>query len=266
MTLDLETSLAAASSAGDLDQLKALLPSDYKSISEETVQHLLNAAARGDKLDVVKFLLNQYPTVRLNEEIVRGSIYTRSIALFGALLARDPAIINMRFDMRGTPLIVACQSQQDVDYLRTLLEAGADPNMDPDTSTYPLALVASLSGYTDAAAIDVLLEYGAQPKGTGALAYAAMDGKEAMVLSLLKAGARPESEANAAPGGYHATPSPLHAAVIHGHDSVVKLLLQYGADPGATDNKGLTAMDHVKQMDVNGKDMSRMLEILGRQD
>jgi ankyrin repeat protein len=165
----------------------------------------------------------------------------------------------MRFDMRGTPLIVACQSQHDVDCLRTLLEAGADPNMEPDTSIYPIALVASLAGYTDVAAIDVMLQHGARPEGTGSLAYTAMKGKEAIVLSLLKAGARPEAEPNAAPGGYHATPSPLHAAVIHGHESVVRLLLDYGADRHATDNKGLTATDHAKQMAVDGKDVSRML-------
>jgi len=266
MTPDLETSLVTMSSAGDLDRLKALLPSGAVSPSEETVQDLMNAAARSGKLNVVDFLLKQYPTVRLNEEIVRGSIYTRSIAIFNALLVRDPAIINMRFDMRGTPLIVACQSQQDVDYLRTLLEAGADPNMDPDTSMYPLALVASLGGYTDAAAIDVLLQYGARPEGTGALAYAAMKGKEAMVLSLLKAGARPEAESNAAPGGYYATPSPLHAAVIHGHESVVRLLLDYGADRHAIDNKGFTATDHAKQMNRDGKDVAKILEMLEKRD
>ena len=265
MALDLETSLVAICSAGDLDRLKALLPSGCETPSEEIIQDLLNAAARNSKLDVVNFLLEQYPTVRLNEEIVRGSIYTRSIAIFNALLARDPAIINMRFDMRGTPLIVACQSQQDVDYLRTLLEAGADPNIDPDTSIYPIALVASLGGYTDAAAIDLLLRHGARPEGTGALAYAAMNGKDAVVLSLLKAGACPQAEANAAPGGYYATPSPLHAAVIHGHESVVGLLLEYGADPNAVDNKGLTATDHAMQMSRDGKNVSSIIDILENQ-
>lgn len=263
MTPDLEDSLAILASAGDLDQLKALLPSDHEPLSEGIVQHLLEAAAKGSNLDVLKFLLDHCPTARLNEEIVRGSIYTRSIPIFKALIARDPSIVNMRFDMRGTPLVTACQSQQNVEYLQLLLEAGADPNMDPDTSTYPLALVASF--YADPAAIDVLLQHGARPKGTGALAYAAMKGKEAMVLRLLECGARPEAEANAKPGGYYAMPSPLHAAVSHGHDGVVRLLLQHGANPNATDSRGLTAIEIVKQMETDGKNVSKMLEVLGEQ-
>lgn len=43
----------------------------------------------------------------------------------------------MRFDMRDTPLIVARQRQQSVEYLRFLLQAGADLNLNPDTSTQP---------------------------------------------------------------------------------------------------------------------------------
>lgn len=261
MSSDLGNSLVAMASSGDLDELEAMLSSGQESPSEETIQNLLEAAAKGSNLKVLKYLLSRYPTVHLNEEIVRGSIYTRSIPIFKALLARDPSIINMRFDMRGTPLIIACQSKQNVEYLRLLLEAGADPNMDPDTSIYPLALVALF--YDDPAAIDVLLQHGARPKGTGALAYAAMKGKEAMVLRLLEGGARPEIEADAARARYHAMPSPLHVAVSHGHDSIVKLLLRHGADPDVTDFRGLTALEIAKETNAEGKDVSKMLEVLG---
>lgn len=264
MAPDLENSLVTLASAEDLDQLKALLSSSHESPSEETVQYLLETAAKTSNLDVLNFLLNRYPTVHLNEEIIRGSIYTRSIPVFKALLARDPAIINMRFDMRGTPLVVACQSQQNVEYLRLLLEAGADPNMDPDTSTYPLALVASF--YADPTAMDVLLRHGALPQGTGALATAAMRGKEAMVLNLLEHGARPEAEASSQTGGYCGMLSPLHVAVSRGHENVVRILLQHGADPNATDEKGLTAMEVAKQMETDGKDVSKVMEVLRQRE
>ena len=108
MTPDLENSLVAMSSAGDLDRMKTMLPSGHESLpSEKTIQHLLEAAAKGSNSDVVDFLLDRYPTVQLNEEIVRGAVNTGSIPAFRSLLARDPYIINMRFDMRGTPLVVA---------------------------------------------------------------------------------------------------------------------------------------------------------------
>lgn len=264
MTPDLENSLVATSSAGDLDRMKAMLPSGHESPpSEKTVQHLLETAAKGSNSEVVDFLLDRYPTVQLNEEIVRGAVNTGSIPVFKSLLARDPDIINMRFDMRGTPLVVACQGRQSVEYLRVMLEAGADPNMDPDTSAFPLTLVAYLYGDEGPAAIDLLLQYGARPAGTGALAAAASKGKEDVVLRLLEGGAHPEVEPNAMAGGNY--PSPLHLAVSHGHDGVVRLLLQHGADLKATDSDGLTAMEIAKRMQLDGKDVSKLLEALEKQ-
>jgi hypothetical protein len=246
------------SSPEDVDKIKTLL-SEHGSPSEKTIQNLLVTAAKDDKLNVVEFLLDRYPTVPIEEEPLRAAVNIGSIPITKALLARDPTIINLPFDHRGSALIVACMGRQRVEYLRFLLEAGADPNMDPDCTGYPVALVAAL--YTDPAAMDVLLEHGAHPIG-GALASATQKGKEAMVLSLLKAGACPEAEARG-----HAvvnTGSPLHDAVRGDHDGVVRLLLQYGADPNATDYSGLTAIEIAKQRELDGKDVSKVSEVLER--
>lgn len=87
-----------------------------------------------------------------------------------------------------------------------------------------------------------------------------------MVLRLLDHGDRTEAAANAKPGGDHDMLSALHAAIEHGHERVVKLLLQHGADPNADEYRGLTALELAKQMEVNGKDVSNMLEPLGKHD
>ena len=155
------------------------------------------------------------------------------------------------------------QRRQSVEFLRVLLEAGADPNMDPDTSAFPLTLVAYLYGDEGPAAIDLLLQHGARPAGTGALAAAASKGKEDVVLRLLEGGAHPAVEPNAMAGGNY--PSPLHLAVSQDHDGVVKLLLQHGADLKDTDSDGLTAMEIAKRMQLDGKDVSKVLEVLGKQ-
>jgi hypothetical protein len=244
----------------DVNKVKTLL-SEHESPSEKTIQNLLVDAAKDDKLNVVEFLLEQYPTVPIEEEPLRAAVNIGSIPITKALLARDPTIINLPFDRRGSALIVACMGRQRVEYLRVLLEAGADPNMDPDYAAYPVSLVAAL--YTDdhAAAIDLLLKHGAITKGTGALTCAAQKGKINMVRSFLESGASPEAE-DKIYGGMHTGPPALHGAVRGDHDDVVRLLLKYGADPNATDYSGLTAMEIAKQRESDGKDASKVLEAL----
>lgn len=259
MTPKLEDSLITMASAGDVDQMRTLLTAGQESQSEETIQNLLMTAAKSSHLDVINFLLAQYPSVPLNEEIVRAAVNIGSISIFEALLARDPSLINMHFDRRGTPLIVACMGQQAVEYLRFLLEAGADPNQDPDAAAFPLALVAAL--YTDPAAINLLLQHGARLERSGALAAAARRGNEPMIRYLLDCGACLDADAPAI--GTDA--SPLHIAVRAGHAGVARILLQHGADPNATDANGATTIEVAKQMRLKGKDISEMIEVLGRE-
>ncbi|KAM0541482.1 hypothetical protein ACHAPJ_013217 [Fusarium lateritium] len=256
MTLEVMQSLIATASAGNVDQMRTLLTAGQESPSEETIQTLLTTAAKGSHLDTVNFLLESYPSVLLEEEIVRAAVNTGSIPVFQALLNQDPQVINMTFDKRGTPLIVACMGQQTPEYLKFLLEAGADPNQDPDAAAFPLALVAGL--YNDPTVIDLLLQHGARLERSGALAAAAWRGKESMLRCLLNRGARLDADARDV--GIHA--SPLHVAVRAGRVGVAKILLQHGADPSATDASGTTAIEVVHRMTLQGKDMGEMVEVL----
>ena len=155
MTSGIEDSLLDMASIGDTAQIRSLLSARQEPPSETIIQNALTIAAKSSHLEVVELLLNQYPSVPLNEELARGAVNTGSILIFSTLLTHDPSIINMQFDHRGTPLIVACMGRQNISYLTFLLEAGADPNQDPDAAAFPLALVAAL--YTDSGAIDLLL-------------------------------------------------------------------------------------------------------------
>ncbi|KAF2128255.1 ankyrin [Dothidotthia symphoricarpi CBS 119687] len=240
MTPELGKSLINMAAAADVDQMRTLLATGEESPSEETIQSLLTTAAGGSHLDVVNLLLTQYPTVSPNEEVVRAAVYTGSIPIFKALLARDSSLINMQFDRRGTPLIVACMSKQTVEYLRFLLEAGADPNQDPDAASFPLALVAAF--YTDPAAIDLLLEHGARLERSGALSAASRRGNEPMIYYLLERGIRLDTDAPTM--GTDALP--LHVAVKSGHAGAARILLQHGADPDTTDASGATAFEVAK--------------------
>ena len=256
MTSELGDPLLDMASAGDVAQMRALLLARQEPPPEETIQNALTTAAKHSHLDIVKLLLSRYLSVPLNEEIVRVAVNTGSTPIFQALLAYDPSIINMQFDHRGTPLIVACMGRQDISYLNLLLEAGADPNQDPDAAAFPLALIAAL--YTDPGVIDLLLSYGAKIEHSGALAAAARRGNEIMLQRLLDRGARIEDDApDIAVGSL-----PLHIAVKAGHLDVVKMLLENGADATVEDAGGATVFDLIKRMGDDGKDVSQITEIL----
>jgi hypothetical protein len=236
MTPDLGNSLLSATLAGDVAEIRILLSVSEESPSDELIQQLLTTAAKSSHLETMTFLLDRYPDISPSEEVVRGVINSGSIEVVKALLTREPSLVNMHFDRRGTPLIVACMGQQRVEFLQFLLEAGADPNQDPDGATFPLVLVAAL--YSDPAVIDLLLQHGAHLEDSKALAAAARRGNETMVLRLLERGANPKADRFSVKSRSNDTP--LDMAVKSGHPEVVKILLQYGADPTVADGGGMS--------------------------
>ncbi|WZH45831.1 ankyrin repeat-containing domain protein [Fusarium acuminatum] len=253
MTTTTKDMLITMALAGEADRLKNILSNNQESLSEETTQEILTVAVKNSQLEVINLLLSQYPSVSLNEQVVRGAVNTGSIPTMGALLARDPSVITMPFDHYGSPLIVACMGRQRYEYLKYLLEAGADPNQYPDAATFPLAIVAAL--YKDPAVIDLLLSYGARLESSGSLGATARLGNEIMIRHLLSRGARSDTDDTS--GG-----SPLHTAVKAGHVGVAKILLQYGADPKVVDSSGDTPIGVAEKMRLEGKDMTEMLEVL----
>ncbi|KAJ4387288.1 hypothetical protein N0V93_007877 [Gnomoniopsis smithogilvyi] len=185
-----EKSLIEAATLGHLEQLRSLLAANPSPPADQCIQKLLTAAAWRSQLPIVQFLLESYSPNRLEEEAIRAAVYSGSIPLFSAFLSRDPSIINMPFDRRSTPLVVACMAQKPLDFLQFLLENGADPNSGPeDALPPPLWHVAAL--YKDPAAIDLLLEHGAKLEDAGgdALAIARKRVNEVMIQSLLERGA-----------------------------------------------------------------------------
>ncbi|SCV34344.1 uncharacterized protein FFB14_04825 [Fusarium fujikuroi] len=256
MADSLKDQLLALASTGDVNKMRTLLSTSEQRPSQDIIQETLTAAVKNYQYDAVRYLLLKSRSTPLNEEVVRAGVNTGSIPLMQALITKDPSVINMQFDMRGTPLIVACMGRQHVDFLRFLLEAGADPNQEPDAAAYPLALVAAL--YKDTAAIDLLLKYGAKIENSGALAAAARRGNEVMMQYLLEKGARPEAD-----GTSTATDaSPLRVAIKAGHVGIVRILMQHGADPNAADGTGTSAIELAKQLQQEGKATSEMVEAL----
>lgn len=244
--------LMEAATIGDLGCIQHLLVSPTPDI----VQDLLTAATQNSQLATVQFLLHRYPPQEIREETIRAAVYSGSIPLFSAFLSQDQSIINLRFDRRSTPLVAACMSKKPIQFLRFLLENGADPNRGPEDSLpTPLGFVGAL--YEDPAAVDLLLEYGARledPEATSdALDYAIMRGNEAVARRLLERGASLDKD------------DLLHDAARKGHMGIAKLLLQYGVPVDEKDKDGKTAVEVVREEEKKeGKDLSQMKQLLSQ--
>ncbi|PSR80194.1 hypothetical protein BD289DRAFT_441164 [Coniella lustricola] len=156
-----DPNLLQAASTGDVQHLEQLLatyqPSEWL---EATVQNLLITGSWECQLQVIQFLFNKYKPNVIPEEAIRAAIYSGSIPLFSEFLLRDPSIINLRLDRRSTPLVVACIARKPIEFLRYLLEQGADPNRGPEDSM-PLPIECIGTFYQDPAAVDLLMQYGA---------------------------------------------------------------------------------------------------------
>jgi len=150
-----------------------------------------------------------------------------------AFLQNDPDHDLNQPDERGfVPLSYALVFKQSADFIRLLLEHGADPNSVDATKRPPLFHALNL-GNIDA--VRLLLEQGANPNTIDVLGMTPLDmalfleppKARSMVSLLLQKQADPN-----APDGRHF--SPLLLAVIRRQWGCVVALLRKGADPDRT--------------------------------
>ena len=137
--------------------------------------------------------------------------------------------------------------RNDVERLRALLEAGADPNA--TVERYGLAksllfrAIEEAIAHESSEAVLLLLEYGADPNMTLGPANmpmmhaAAIAGVAEIATGLLKYGASPDVR-----DGWGKTP--LHNA---NSPAVVEILVRAGADVNARDHKGRTPLQSAKE-------------------
>lgn len=197
--------LHVAAAAGDLATVRQLIKHGVDVNHAMLFSHSpLGAAAEFGQVQVMKALLRAKARVHSDE---RGPM----VREYGA---QEPAIKAI---LGG-----------HVPALKLLLDEGADPNLYAGDES--LLLFAAQS--KTPAMLKSLLQAGADPKADSrALVTAAHDGELDMVISLLDAGA----DANAL--AIHGTSyqqqhlcSPLYIACEQGHDEIVHVLLERGAD------------------------------------
>ncbi|XP_014676382.1 PREDICTED: putative ankyrin repeat protein RF_0381, partial [Priapulus caudatus] len=250
--------LHAACSLGDVEKVLELLRGEAKTscvnVRMETPLHVVCALSRDrteKKMEIVKqLLLHDAP---LQEEDERGrtplmlACETASVDVAAALLDNGS---DLRAHYRGDGTMLhaavaggnarvlspACSGQLDI--MRLLLEAGADPNVAETKSGVTPLMRAVREGKE--AAVQMLLSHGADVNaadsyGETSLYHVPCSGRLDIMRLLLEAGANPNVAKT------ESGETPLIKAVREGEEAVARMLLA-GADANAADLYGQTSL------------------------
>ena len=148
-------------------------------------------------------------------------------------------LIQMGSDLDGIPPSNAIRAALGhPKTLRTLLRAGANPDIGTRSYRYTALMLASTRGQVEA--IEILVEGGARldlgdEAGRTALWFASNRGRSSCVLRLLEAGASPNL-------GDNDQVTPLMKARTL---AAIQHLLHFGADPSLRDRSGRNAFDYM---------------------
>ncbi|KAF4952346.1 hypothetical protein FSARC_12660 [Fusarium sarcochroum] len=250
---------------GNIHQLRLLLAAqDVYPPSEGIRNDLLRLAVRSSQMAVVEFLRKNYPPNEIESPAISSAIISGSKLFVSVFLSSDPLMINRQFMAGGTPLILACMSGQQPEFLKFLLDQGADPDM--KCMFFKFSVLECLAGMYQALhpgtrAIDLMLEYGAKINEPDVLMAAVRQGREDIVGYLLRLRLmRAELERDP-----H-DKSVLHVAASGGFAEIMRILLEHGVDVNSKNEHGKTTMQVVENIErEEGRDMKEVKELLNKQ-
>jgi ankyrin repeat protein len=200
----------------------------------------LFCAVEGDSIACVRLLLEAGADVRQRDDQARTALWkARSEPMVRLLLEKGLDLEDRdRFDW--TPLDAAAMDGiEGLPRLRALLAAGADPNATHDRG-YTVFMSAAASSERHLETLRALIEGGADPHAVSDLGYnafhAAVDvngeaNSEESVRSVLTFLRDAGLDIEARERNAH---TPLARAILEGNGKEVRVLVELGADPGAT--------------------------------
>lgn len=173
---------------------------------------------------------------QLNEAVLDAASAGYSGALDAALARGGNP--NARTRQLGVPALILAGVGGNVEAVRVLLDHGADPNIQNRSGVAALEGIASARQRNFREVCQVLIDRGAQRPPQEWLDDELLDTFENhqywRARSLLACGADPDVR-------FKGTPF-LMIAGIQGDLEMVKVLLEYGADPNVTTSNGVTAL------------------------
>ena len=150
---------------------------------------MLQKCAENGHTSILAFLLDSNRTIQIDPYLARSAAWGGT-AVYKLLLSKEPDIMSWSYGRLGDAVIVAVK-RQNAEFLRFLLDNGADPGRSIVGTrrylTFTAVEVAILQSTEEM--IRILVSYGALLAGTQALQYAAEFGKLGMVRCLLEEGA-----------------------------------------------------------------------------
>lgn len=256
----LKDKLLDACSRGNLPELKLLLSEqDAKGThSAPLVQLMLQTSAKNGHVGVVAFLLDSNPTIEIDIDLAYYAAWG-GMEVYKLLLSKDPNVIKWRYDRYGDAVIVAVSSQ-NIDFLRFLLDNGADPGRSlMESGRYGCLLAVEIAALRSTEeVVRLLIRHGAIIAQTDALKFAAVSGRLDMVRCLLDEGADINGMLDADSRGCPTDGPALHSAVQGRFTDSVKFLLDHGADPDLRNAAGESSLMRARK---DGRvEMVRLLE------
>ncbi|PLB52481.1 ankyrin [Aspergillus steynii IBT 23096] len=227
-------------------------PCDHVPCREKITQMAV-AAAEGDQDEVFAYLWDMYLAAEGAEipwPALKAAARHGSVPLAEAFYCRDPTCFTKSVlkaphgRVLGGSQIKVALLKDHLHYIDFLLAHGADINAEfPEQSPVRAAVRCDVDDDTVIKRIRFLVDRGAWVKGSGSLKAAAGLGRLDAVAFLIENGADVDDLGDESNEMYRNKTSALLAAAENGHEGIVRLLVQFGANVNHKDDSGRSAVD-----------------------
>jgi hypothetical protein len=170
------------------------------------------------------------------------ALQNKDVETVRALLREDPTLISARGPRHNASALHFAAGCGDLETVRVLLDAGADPNDDGDderVGAIGWATFIANQGTVPLDVVSLLVDRGASHHIFSAIAAGNLN----VIRTLIEQ--HPEALDRRLSSVYHGQTA-LHFAITRGRLDILDLLIELGADLEATDHHGQTALEFAK--------------------